>query len=130
MSFHLTSEDIRIENNHILKANLRDADGNLHESEIDLNQFIGNENGHFQWQGERFSESAKDVTFSIEGGGQVPVLRAILFDVDGGEHARDINLAERIENIDGRFQFDEAGMSYYVERIVNEYNDARYQAEY
>lgn len=54
-----------------------------------------------------FSSSAENVTFSIEGGGQVPVLRADLKDVEGNYHHRDINLAERIENNDGRFEFRE-----------------------
>ena len=45
MSFHLTAENIRIDDNHILRAKLKDADGNWHDAEIDLNNHLGNDNG-------------------------------------------------------------------------------------
>lgn len=48
MSFHLTAEDIVIEDNHILKAQLRNEDDELVESTIDLNEHLGNNGGmHF-----------------------------------------------------------------------------------
>lgn len=48
MSFHLTAEDIVIEDNHILKAQLRNEDDELVESTIDLNEHLGNNCGmHF-----------------------------------------------------------------------------------
>lgn len=46
MSFHLSAEDIRIEDNHVLVARLRDSSGELRDAEIDLNQFLGNDNGN------------------------------------------------------------------------------------
>jgi hypothetical protein len=75
MSFHLSAEDIRIEDGHRLIANLRNENGDLEESEIDLNSYIGNNNGisfvpnipttikstntcptgNFQWEGEGLS---------------------------------------------------------------------------
>lgn len=45
MSFHLTAEDIVIEDNHILKAQLRNEDDELVESTIDLNEHLGNNGG-------------------------------------------------------------------------------------
>lgn len=47
MSFHYTAEEgsIRVEDNHILRARLQRADGEWQDAEIDLNQYIGNENG-------------------------------------------------------------------------------------
>lgn len=45
MSFYYTAENIRIEDGHILRARLQTADGNWNDSEIDLNSFIGNDNG-------------------------------------------------------------------------------------
>jgi hypothetical protein len=45
MSFHLSAEDIRIEDGHILKARLRTADGDWNDSEIDLNRYLGNDDG-------------------------------------------------------------------------------------
>jgi hypothetical protein len=60
--------------------------------------------GHFQWDGVNFSESAEDVHFAIEGGGEVPVLRARLANVNGEYQDADVNLSERIINVDGQFQ--------------------------
>lgn len=45
MSFHLTAESLRLEENHILIAQLRNADGELVDSSIDLNTIIGNVDG-------------------------------------------------------------------------------------
>lgn len=45
MSFHLSAENVRIEENHILVALLSNADGELQDASIDLDQFIGNNEG-------------------------------------------------------------------------------------
>lgn len=63
--------------------------------------------GHFQWEGVNFSDSAQDVHFAIEGGGEVPVLRATLTNENGDGEQRDLNLSERIMNNDGQFVFSE-----------------------
>lgn len=105
MSFHLTAEDIVIEDNHILKAQLRNEDDELVESTIDLNEYLGNNGGVFEWDGENFSESAEDVEFSIEGDGEVPVLRALLGNGEEETVEADINLSERIVNENGEFVY-------------------------
>lgn len=51
MSFQASSRDIFLEDGHILFANVCDRDGNWVESRIDLNEFIGNEDGWFMWDG-------------------------------------------------------------------------------
>ncbi|OAL51445.1 Cyanovirin-N [Pyrenochaeta sp. DS3sAY3a] len=106
MTFHHSAEDIRIDDGHILRARLQRADGEWNDSEIDLNNHIGNDNGNFFWDGEGFSNSAENIEFSIEGDGEVPVLRAVLFDAEGNGEARDINLGERIGNNDGNFEYN------------------------
>jgi len=63
--------------------------------------------GHFIWDGQGFSGSAHDVHFTIEGDGEVPVLRATLIDQEGEGQTRDVNLAERISNNDGEFNYSE-----------------------
>lgn len=45
MSFNTTSQDIRIEGGHILKARVRNEGGDLVDSEINLNDFLGNDDG-------------------------------------------------------------------------------------
>ena len=49
MSFHLSSDEgtLRIIDNHILEGSLRDKGGNYQNSTIDLDQFIGNDDGTF-----------------------------------------------------------------------------------
>ncbi len=124
MAFHASAQDIRVDDGHILRARLSNSGGDQVDAEIDLNQFIGNDNGmlamlsflnetithhqkgSFQWGGENFSHSAEDITFALEGDG-VPILRAGLRNLDGNLEYRDINLAERVGNNDGSFYFGE-----------------------
>lgn len=47
MSFHESASHIELEDGHILKAVLRNEDGDEQESTIDLNDHIGNDNGMF-----------------------------------------------------------------------------------
>ncbi|KAL7271238.1 hypothetical protein RUND412_006006 [Rhizina undulata] len=108
MSFHLTSSNIRVENEggrtH-LRADAEAEDGSKRQADVDLDRVLGNNDGHFQWNGENFTESAKDVKFSIEGGGAVPVLRAQLRTANGEWREADVNLAERIDNVNGDLVF-------------------------
>ncbi|BCR84439.1 CVNH domain-containing protein [Aspergillus chevalieri] len=105
MSFHLTGQQIRVEDNHILVASLQNEDGEWIDSSIDLDQFVGNDNGNFQWDGQGFSQTASNVHFAIEGDADVPVLRGDLKDLEGNWNSRDLNLSERVENVNGQFQF-------------------------
>ncbi|KGO63538.1 Cyanovirin-N [Penicillium italicum] len=106
MSFHESASNIELEDGHILKAVLRNEDGDEQESTIDLNNHIGNDNGNFSWGGGDFQASADNVSFGREGDASVPILRAVLRDVEGGEHDADINLAERIGNNNGQLVFN------------------------
>ncbi|KAF2797568.1 Cyanovirin-N [Melanomma pulvis-pyrius CBS 109.77] len=106
MSFHLSAEDIRIDDNHILRARLQNIDGDWCDAEIDLDNHLGNNEGEIQWDSANFSHSVDNVEFRIEGDGEVPVLRCRCRDSDGNEFARDVNLSERIENQNGQFVFN------------------------
>jgi len=105
MSFALSADDVRVDEGHILRARLRNGNGDLVDSELDLDHVLGNDGGRFQWGGEGFSGSAEDVTFTIEGEAQAPILRARLNDGQGNLVDRDVNLGERIGNNDGQFHF-------------------------
>lgn len=59
----------------------------------------------FLTRGTDFADTAENITFSIEGGASVPVLRARLQKLDGEWVDADVNLAERIGNEDGRLSF-------------------------
>ncbi|CAG8949288.1 hypothetical protein HYFRA_00004913 [Hymenoscyphus fraxineus] len=105
MSFHSTAQDIRVDDNHILRARLQNNNGDWVDAEMDLNTCLANNNGHFEWTGQGFSNSIQSMSFSIEGGANVPILRAQLLNVEGQCCGADVNLAERIANEDGRFVF-------------------------
>jgi CVNH domain. len=45
MSFHESCISFELDDDHILKAVLRDGDGGEQDSELDLNDIIGNDNG-------------------------------------------------------------------------------------
>ncbi len=52
MSFHCSAQNIRLDDGHILRAELANGDGEWIEAEIDLDGIIGNTNGSFEWGGE------------------------------------------------------------------------------
>lgn len=47
MSFHLSAEDIRVDDGHILRARLGNGEGEHVDAELDLNTVIGNNNGTY-----------------------------------------------------------------------------------
>lgn len=51
MSFQASAIRISVEGGSILKAVLRTDDGGECQCEMDLNQYIGNNNGNFEWGG-------------------------------------------------------------------------------
>ncbi|KAJ6779295.1 hypothetical protein PWT90_07910 [Aphanocladium album] len=125
-SFHTSASNIRVDDGHILRARLRNGNGEEVDSELDLNSCIGNSGGRFSW-GSRtfaivdfdldddhsltlsrltdFSDSAENIYFSVEGDAQVPILRARLRGPDDQTFDADINLGERIGNDNGNLNF-------------------------
>lgn len=52
MTFLSSAQDVRIEDDHILKGQLQNVEGEWEDAEIDLDQFIANDNGRLTWDGE------------------------------------------------------------------------------
>ncbi|KAF7534207.1 hypothetical protein G7054_g6426 [Neopestalotiopsis clavispora] len=102
-NFFATAEGLRLEDNHFLRGRLQRIDGEWVDTEINLNEHIGNADGHFEWNSSGFADSAEDIYLSIEGTGPVAVLRARLRREDGEWESRDLNLSERLANNDGQF---------------------------
>ncbi|KAL7944069.1 Cyanovirin-N [Trichoderma barbatum] len=101
MSFSASAQNIWLENGHRLRASLQDEEGNWRDSEIDLNDFIGNEDGWFMWDGVNFSDSAQDIR--LEG----TLLTAELPMRDGGYRERQgIQLDDRVSNNNGHLVFN------------------------
>ncbi|EHK18458.1 uncharacterized protein TRIVIDRAFT_216697 [Trichoderma virens Gv29-8] len=101
MSFAASAQNIWLEDGHILVASVQDREGNWQESRIDLDEFIGNEDGWFMWDGVNFSHSANGI--QLDG----THLTAELPMRDGGYRERQgIELNDRISNIDGQLVFN------------------------
>ncbi|KAF7588795.1 hypothetical protein BBP40_005226 [Aspergillus hancockii] len=107
MSFHVTSRNVDVKSDGTLHGDLERADGEYVYAELNLNDVLGNENGHFLWGGVSFTESADvdTIHFQFEGDDNVPILRARLRSEEGEWFDRDVNLSERIVNENGSFVF-------------------------
>ncbi|KAK3896587.1 Cyanovirin-N [Staphylotrichum tortipilum] len=103
-NFHESAENIRMEESHILSADLRDPhDNKLNHTTLDLNHCIGNVNGKLKWGGKNFSMSAKNVHLTLEGPDSMPMLHAQLMNEKGMETSAELDLPEHIGNRDGNF---------------------------
>lgn len=99
MSFSESSRNIHL-NGSILSAECCTADGEWTESQIDLDTYLGNINGAFEWGQENFSQSADNV--QLDG----VTLSATLAMEDGESFADStVNLDEHITNNNGELQF-------------------------
>lgn len=45
MAFHLSAQDLRVEDKHYLVGQLQNSDGHLVDASINLDEFLGNNNG-------------------------------------------------------------------------------------
>ncbi|KZZ87423.1 Cyanovirin-N [Ascosphaera apis ARSEF 7405] len=106
MSFQNSARNIRLEDGHILKAELADEQGDWHDAEIDLDEILGNDRGVLEWSGGGFSRSSKDITVEhLFGDSGPPILKAQLGDGQGGHRYVEANLGDRLVNENGKFVF-------------------------
>ncbi|KAH7025685.1 Cyanovirin-N [Microdochium trichocladiopsis] len=98
MSFWDSSQEVTLEDN-ILRASCQDVEGNWQTTEINLNDFLGNSNGIFEWGGGGWHGTATN--YRLEG----PVLVAQLDDGNGEWPEAKIDLNERITNNNGQLEF-------------------------
>lgn len=61
MSFRQSASNIRVDDGHILRASIQNGNGDWVDAEIDLDGFIGNSNGRFEWGGESMSLSFRNL---------------------------------------------------------------------
>ncbi|KAL2105130.1 hypothetical protein VUR80DRAFT_8944 [Thermomyces stellatus] len=85
-----------------LVARMPDDEGRMKDTELDLNDCIGNNNGRLEWDGNHFSDGT---SFRLDQGDDGPVLHATLRRDDGEPVESTILLAERIRNEDGNLVF-------------------------
>ncbi|EGD97185.1 cyanovirin-N homolog [Trichophyton mentagrophytes] len=104
MSFHQSAQGVRLEDDHVLVAELRNDNGDYVTARLDLNSVLGNFNGNFSWGERDFSNSACNIRLQFDEAINLPILRATLTTSSGDQVARDVNLAERITNKNGCFE--------------------------
>ncbi|KAJ5532755.1 hypothetical protein N7494_009307 [Penicillium frequentans] len=103
MAFAQSSQDLRIATHDgglILFCRAQTGYGDWKVTEINLDEFIGNDDGWFVWDGVNVSQSAKSIR--LEG----TILTADLPKADGGYRERQgIDLNDRIGNDNGKLVF-------------------------
>ncbi|KAJ5478767.1 hypothetical protein N7530_004276 [Penicillium desertorum] len=100
MSFAATCTDIFLKDGHILACYAVDQYGSSVYATLDLNGFIGNDDGYFTWKGVNFASSAREIR--LEG----TLLTAELLKKSGSYRERqNIDLNDRIANENGDLVF-------------------------
>ncbi|KAB8263424.1 Cyanovirin-N [Aspergillus pseudonomiae] len=115
MSFHETACDIHLDHERgkrrtSLVAICNNEEGSGLTSDILLDDFLGNDNGHFVWGGKNVTKTSRNLSITREGPSRVPILHADLL-TDSGEYvSAHCPLDEHIFNINGELLFkpDEA----------------------
>ncbi|KAI5847690.1 Cyanovirin-N [Morchella snyderi] len=83
-------------------------DGSWGEAKMDLDKFIGNDDGKFDVSGggTSFTQSARHIKMKYGGaGGDHPILVADLKDMEGEWRAGEVDLLEVLKNVSGALEF-------------------------
>ncbi|KAJ5669044.1 hypothetical protein N7462_010114 [Penicillium macrosclerotiorum] len=105
--WHESARNIRL-NGWTVWADLQLRDGSWKERSLDLDEYLGNDNGNFKWNGRNISDSAKDPILVFWEG--YPIIRASLQDTNGNYHQKDYNLSDEIGNFNGKFHVKGRGV--------------------
>ncbi|KAF9351214.1 hypothetical protein BGX34_000734 [Mortierella sp. NVP85] len=104
MSFQLTSKDIRLVDSHILAASCQTREGEWQDASIDLNGYIGNDDGYFSLNQTNFAQSAEDVKIESSTD-KVSLLASLRCRNDQWNATQTFDLTDLIENDDGTLRF-------------------------
>ncbi|RLL93020.1 hypothetical protein CFD26_100928 [Aspergillus turcosus] len=108
MSFHTSVNNLHINTrpgHTVLEGTTHDERGLEINSQILLDDYIGNSNGRFVWGGRNFSRSADKDTMTLRRTQHGAILRApLLKDDETWTENQRINLSERIANVDGKLR--------------------------
>jgi hypothetical protein len=97
MVFSESSKNLEIRDKTILSAQCRDSEGTYHQSEIDLNSYITNNDGVLQWRPHgNFSANSKSI--KLDGA----VLKSKCQMENGTWLSSQINLDDKISNCNGK----------------------------
>ncbi|KAE8164477.1 Cyanovirin-N [Aspergillus tamarii] len=110
MSFQQTACDIHLTPEHgrrrtSLVAICNNDEGSGLTSDIYLDDFLGNDNGHFVWGGKNITQTSRNLEVSREGPSRLPVLHGDLLNSSGDYVSDHCYLDEHIFNINGELLF-------------------------
>ncbi|KAF9894871.1 hypothetical protein FE257_004492 [Aspergillus nanangensis] len=119
MSFHETACDIHLSPDNALVAICNNEEGSGLTSEIQLDDFLGNKDGHFVWGGKNVTQTSRNLRLIREGPSRLPILHADLQNSSGKYVGADCHLHEGIININGELLYHpmlnpEEGMEWNV----------------
>ena len=99
-SFIHTSTNVRIEG-PFLMADCEDASGRpVPSPPLNLDEFIGNDDGNFEWDGVNFTQSGQNIHLERD------VLFADLVKKNGDLHQNQhLDIGRRIQNLDGTLTY-------------------------
>ncbi|KAJ6111542.1 hypothetical protein N7523_007603 [Penicillium sp. IBT 18751x] len=114
--FNKTACDAHLKLDHTpgstyLVAICNNEEGTGVEDDILLDKYLGNKDGHFDWNSSGFSTGARNISLSTEGPEHIPILHSELRDSSGKFIPNDLNLATHIANVDGKLVFKAEEMS-------------------
>jgi hypothetical protein len=98
MSFSHSSNNISVDSSGYLTASCRRIDGSWNDSSINLNNYIGNIDGHLTWGESNFAQTSQNI--SVSGG----TLYASCQRMDGSWNDSSLNLDNYVTNNDGNLQ--------------------------
>ncbi len=99
MSFSLTSKNIEISAEGVLSAECKNVTGQYLYSTLDLNPYIGNIDGNFQWGSDKFALTSSNL--SVSGS----ILSGKLKKNNGNTNDSTINLDDHIKNDEGHLKY-------------------------
>ncbi|KAF7114786.1 hypothetical protein CNMCM5793_000325 [Aspergillus hiratsukae] len=108
MSFHKSFNHLHINTrpgHTVLEGTTHDERGLEINSQILLDDYIGNSNGRFVWGGRNFSRSADNDTMTLSNTPHGAILRAhLLKDDETWSENQRIDLSEKIANLNGKLR--------------------------
>ncbi|OJJ80716.1 CVNH domain-containing protein [Aspergillus glaucus CBS 516.65] len=87
-----------------LSATCNNDQGTGMTSQLKLDEALGNQDGRFSWDGQNFSNTARNVRLGMEQ--REPVLHAELKNESGEYTGSDTQLGEHVGNVDGQLRWN------------------------
>ncbi|RPB20661.1 CNVH-domain-containing protein [Terfezia boudieri ATCC MYA-4762] len=109
-----TARNVHLQGKSTLAAELQKRDGSWHHATIDLNNYLGNSDGKFLWNGTNFAATARDTKIEDRRPQSFEAwILATLQEADGvwpqGTDSAGLNITDALKNEDGNFV---CGMAY------------------